>query len=182
MSATTWVALLRGINVGRAKRVAMADLRALLERLGYDDVRTHLQSGNALFTTSGGRAGELEDRIAAQIDTELGLNVAVLVRSAADLARVIEANPFAGPKADSTQLHVVFLSARPPAKRVAALDPGEFAPDEFAFGDRVIHLRLPHGVMGSKLPDCDKFLGVAASQRSWNTVTRLNELAAELGG
>ena len=76
---TTWVALVRGINVGSYKRVAMSDLRELLESLGYGDVRTHLQSGNAVFRSSHGTAGKLEVQIAAKLDTELGLDVKVLV-------------------------------------------------------------------------------------------------------
>ncbi len=172
----TWVALLRGINVGRHKRVGMGDLRALLESLGFHDVRTYLQSGNATFTASQGDAAELERRMAAAMATALGLDVKVLVRTAAQLAAVVDANPFPG--ADPKELHVAFLSAPAPPDTVAGLEPADFAPDQFELGDAVIYLRLPNGLMGSRLPDWERVLGVAVTQRNWNTVTRLRELAA----
>jgi uncharacterized protein (DUF1697 family) len=177
-SPTTWVALLRGINLGRAKRIAMADLRSLLGELGFDAVRTHLQSGNAVFASAAGDPGELEDVIAAAVATRFGFDVKVLVRTAPQLAAVVDGNPFAAEGADPKQLHVAFLSAEPPAGAVAELDHGAYAPDEFRFGDRAIYLRLANGVMGSRLPDWERTLGVDATMRNWNTVTRLRDLAA----
>jgi uncharacterized protein (DUF1697 family) len=179
---TTWVALVRGINLGRARRLAMADLRSLLEGLGCEEVRTLLQSGNAVFATTGRRsAGKLEDEIAAALDRDLGLPVDVLVRSAGDLAKVVKGNPFAKAGVDVKQLHASFLSAKPAAKAVSGVDPKDFEPDEFAFGDRVVYLRLPTGVAGSRIPlrDWEQQLGVRATMRTWNTVTRLNELASD---
>ncbi|MGH9119213.1 MAG: DUF1697 domain-containing protein [Acidimicrobiales bacterium] len=173
---TTWVALLRGINLGRARRVAMADLRALLEGLGYGEVRTLLQSGNAVFTGTG-PAGKLETSIEREIEKELGLRVTVMVRSAAQLRKIVAANPFAGQTTDPKQLHVVFLSAPPSAASLDALDPDEYAPDEYAVGDRVIYLRLPNGVAGSRFP-WDRSLNVDTTMRNWNTTTKLAELAA----
>jgi uncharacterized protein (DUF1697 family) len=174
---TTWVALLRGINVGKAKRVAMADLRALLEGLGYHDVRTVLQSGNALFTTPKGAAASFEKAIGKQIANDLGLDVKVLVRSAAQLAQVIEGNPFVAQGIAVGELHATFLSKAPAASKLAAVDPDDVAPDEFALGDRVLYTRLPNGVMASKLPSWDTTLGLDASARSWKTVLRLGQAA-----
>jgi uncharacterized protein (DUF1697 family) len=179
MSATAWVALLRGINVGRNKRVAMSDLRALLESLGYHDVRTHLQSGNALFTAPRAKAKELERRIAAGIDAELGLDVKVFVRTAMELANIIDANPFATRHADPKQLHAVFLSAPPPANKIASVDRERLAPDQFELGNRVLYLRLFNGFAGSQMPNWERVLGLITTARNWNTVTRLQALAAE---
>lgn len=178
MSATTWVALLRGINVGRNKRVPMAGLRALLEGLGCADVRTHLQSGNALFTVEDGEAGDLEARIADALEAEFGFEVTVLVRAADEFAAVAEANPFVADRVDPKELHVAFLSADPAATAIDALEPTDYEPDEYRFGDRAIYLRLVNGIMGSRLPDWERTLGVAVTQRNWNTVSRLRELAA----
>ncbi|CAN5596349.1 DUF1697 domain-containing protein [soil metagenome] len=175
MSATTWVALLRGINVGRNKRVAMADLRSLLESLGYADVRTHLQSGNALFTSSAGEA-ELEAQITSRIESDLGLDVAVIVRRSDELAAVVDANPFVERGVDQKELHAVFLSATP-AEDLATLDHDDYAPDEFEVGERVLYLRLPGGVMASRLPDWARLLRGTITQRSWKTVVRLRDLA-----
>ncbi len=177
-AGTTWVALLRGINLGKQKRVAMADLRALLDRLGYRDVRTVLQSGNAVFTAKG-RAPAIEDAIASAIEAELRLDVTVIVRRASEFHSVVEANPFVAAGVDTKELHALFLSTKPSAKAMKTVDPEGHAPDEFAFGDRVVYLRLPNGIMGSKLPDFEKTLGVRATQRNWNTVTKLDALVGD---
>lgn len=175
MSGKTWVALLRAVNLGPRNKIAMADLRTLLAGLGYDDVRTHLQSGNALFTATGATAAALERDIAAALRTDAGLDVKVLVRSASELAKVVAKNPFAGH--DPKQLHVVFLATKPDAAKVAAVDPARYGPDEFALGDRCVYVRLPNGVQGARFPDWDKLVGAAATMRTWRTVTRLDELA-----
>jgi uncharacterized protein (DUF1697 family) len=173
----TWVALLRGINVGRNKRVAMADLRGLLDSLGYRDIRTHLQSGNAIFTTGRASASKLEQEIAARIRADLALDVTVVVRTAEELAAVVAANPFVAKGIPNNELHAAFLAGTPPAAKVASVDHDAFAPDQFAFGERVIYLRLPGGVMASRVPDWERLLGLRATQRNWNTVTRLVDLA-----
>lgn len=170
------MALLRGINVGRHKRMAMADLRALLASLGFHDVRTHLQSGNAAFTAAEADAQALERRIEAAIATHLEMDVKVLARTGAQLAAVVDANPFIG--SDPKQLHAAFLSAPLPPDRLAALDPAAVLPDEFALGDGVIYLRLPNGLTGSRLPDWERLLGVPVTVRTWSTVTRLRDLGA----
>jgi uncharacterized protein (DUF1697 family) len=176
--SVTYVALLRGINVGRAKRIAMADLRSMLESLGYTDVATLGQSGNAIFSTGQHKAEAMEQKIAAGITTTFGMNVVVTLRTAAELAKVVDANPFVARNIPASDLHVAFLSAAPPAAKSAALDPASFLPDEFAFGTRVVYVRLPNGVMGSTLPDWDKVLGVRATQRNWNTTTKLRDLVS----
>jgi len=174
---TTWVALLRGINVGRNKRIAMADVRALLETLGYAGVRTHLNSGNAIFSTGEHDAARIERDISASIRQVTGMDVATLVRAASDLAGIVDANPFAARGANPSELHVTFTATSIPVDRLAALDPEESAPDEFAIGDRVIYMRLPNGLSGSVLPDWGRLLGLRTTTRNWNTTTRLRELA-----
>ena len=174
---TTWVALLRGINVGKAKRIAMADLRGLLGGLGYDDVRTHLQSGNALFMADTGTASSIETTIGREIKKALGIDCKVLVRSAGELAEVVEHNPFVARGVAPDQLYATFLSGAPASGRLSAVNREDVAPDEFELGDRVLYTRQPNGVMGTRLPTWDKVLGVDASARSWKTVTRVAELA-----
>ena len=175
---TTRIALLRGINVGRNKRIAMADLRAMLESLGYDDVRTHLQSGNAIFEAGAGKDATLEIQISAGIKAAFGMEVAVMVRTAVEIAAVVDSNPFVARGVDTNELHATFVAAEPPAAKIDAVDRAACAPDEFAVGDRVIYLRLHNGVMGSRLPDWDKALGIRTTTRNWNTTTRLRELTA----
>lgn len=177
--STTWVALLRGINVGRNKRIAMADLRAMLESLGYTGVRTHLQSGNALFAAGTRKAGALEQEISSGIKDAFGMDVAVMVRTAAELAAAVDANPFVARGVNPAELHATFLAADPAKAKLAGVDRDACAPDEFAVGSRVIYARLRNGVMGSRLPDWDKVLGLRTTTRNWNTTTRLREMAGE---
>ncbi len=165
----TYVALLRAVNLGPTNKVAMADLRALLERLGYGDVRTLQLAGNAVFTSTGRSAAKHERDIEAALVADLDLKVRVLVRSATELADVVGAQPF--PLDEPKRLHVVFLSGQPHG------DAGTFAPDEYAFGERVVYVRLAQGVQGSRLPNWEKVLGYTATMRTWGTVTRLLALA-----
>jgi uncharacterized protein (DUF1697 family) len=171
-----WVAFIRGINLGPYKKVPMAELRAALEGLGYTDVKTLLQSGNAVFTADG-PGTTLEKQLESVIESRFGHDVTVLVRGAVELKKAVAANPFANKKAAPLkELHAAFLSTKVPTKRLSDLDPAGYRPDEIAAGDRVIYLRLPNGFQGSKLPDWEKVLGVRTTVRTWNTVTRLADL------
>lgn len=178
MPADAWIVLLRGVNLGRNKRIAMSDLRGLLESLGYKDVRTHIVSGNAIVTGGRGTAATMERQIAKQLVADLGLDVTVFVRSLREFEALIAANPFAKKPAAKNALHAVFLSADPKPSAVKALDTKAYEPDRFAFGKRVIYLSLTQGVAGSRLPDWEKALGVRTTMRTWNVVTKLRDLAA----
>lgn len=170
----TYIALLRGINVGKNKRIAMADLRELLGDLGYGDVKTLLQSGNAVFTARGDAAA-IEARIREAIVERFGFDVAVIVRSASELAKVVAGNPIKMGERDGSKLHVAFLSAKPAAAKLRDVDPAELVPEEFAVAGREIYLWCKNGVLESKLFPLfsDKRLGVTSTARNWNTVTKL---------
>lgn len=175
---TRHVALLRGINLGSRNRVRMPELRALLKRLGYQDVATHLQSGNVVLTSAKSAkqiAGELEEQIAA----ELGVRSPVVVRNREELAEVVEGNPFGEAAKEPKLLQVTFLSAKPKPAVVRELEGFDFAPEQVVFGAREVYAWHPGGVQNSKLARAltDKRLGVTATARNWNTVTRLLELA-----
>jgi uncharacterized protein (DUF1697 family) len=178
MGGTRHVALLRGINLASRNRVDMAGLRELLGELGYTEVRTYLQSGNAVLT---GPAAP--DTVAKEIEQQLqsrySTSIRVLVRSREELADVVKHNPFAGKETDGRKLHVNFLSAEPDPERLADIDRKDFEPDRFALRGREIYLWLPNGMQGTKLPQAlsDKRLGVVTTSRNWNTVTKLLELA-----
>ena len=177
--ATTWIALVRAVNLGPVNRLPMADFRALLEALGHEDVRTVLQSGNALFSASkASKAATLERAIEKRLTADAGLDVKVLVRSAKEMAGVVDGNPFVGRRGvDVNELGVAFLSADPAAAKVEALSAAAYQPDEFEIGDRVVYTRQPSGVRASKLPSWEKALGVTVTARNWRTVTRLHELS-----
>jgi uncharacterized protein (DUF1697 family) len=165
------------VNLGPNKRIAMADFRQQLEALGYRDVRTHIVSGNAIVSGGRGTNAAREKKIAKRLLGELGLDVTVMVRSASELDAVVASNPFAKKTADPKLLHAIFLDKDPKPAAVKALDPNAFAPERFAFGDRVVYVFLPNGVAGSRFPNWEKTLGVRATMRTWNVVTKLREMA-----
>ena len=175
MSAmTTYVALLRGINLGPHKRIAMGELRKALESLGYADVETYLQSGNAIFTARKGAAA-VGHEIETEVRSRFGHEVKVLVRTPEELAVVVDGNPFPEATSEPTKVHVAFLSAAPAPHRMAALDMANHEPDELCVGDGVIYLRYPDGAGRTKLTNdlLERRLGVTATSRNWNTVTAL---------
>lgn len=177
---TTWVALLRGINVGRHKQLAMGDLHDVVASLGHGTVRTHLRSGNVVFTSPGGDATAIAAGLEAAIADRLGLAPRVIVRSLAELAEVIRANPLPHAIAEPSRLHVVFLDEAPSAAAIQTFDSARYEPDEARFGKREIYVHYPNGSATSKLNDAAwKALGVTATARNWNTVTKLLALAEE---
>jgi uncharacterized protein (DUF1697 family) len=176
---TRYAALLRGINVGGRTRVAMADLRALFADLGYDDARTYLQSGNVVFTGPA-RAGGLAGRIEHGLETQLGVGVPVLLRTADELATVVEANPFVRRKAPSQALHVTFLASAASRARVEALEPPQGSTDEMAISGREVYVLCRNGYGRTKLTNAwlEKQLATVATTRNWKTVGMLRDLAA----
>lgn len=173
-----YAALLRGINLGGHKRVAMADLRALLSGLGYADVRTHLNSGNGVFTASVTDAAALESEIEAAIAKDLGLDVRCLLRTGGELRTMIDGNPLAAVATNGSRMMAHFLSAPPDPALLAEHDPVGLAPTEIAVGDRVIYQWCPNGLMAAPpaAAYAEKHLKVAVSTRNWNTVTKLSAL------
>lgn len=179
VTSTRYVALLRGINVGRANRVPMQTLRELLARVGATDARTHLQSGNAVFTHEEQDPLRIAADLQQAITHELGLTVSCLVRTGADLRRVVEANPFPMEGIDGSRFLVVFLSGPPPLDKLAAVDEAAYAPDTFRAGEREIYAHFPDTIRDSRLAALftDRWLGMTATSRNWNTVTKLLALS-----
>jgi uncharacterized protein (DUF1697 family) len=173
-AAHRYAVLLRGVNVGGNRRVAMADLRRVLESLGHTEVETYLQSGNAVVTTDRTDAGTLERRIEKALAKELSVDTRVLVRTHAELDAAIKANPFPGAVNEPKFLHVLFLTGEPSATAKKKIDPEAYAPDEFRFGDRAVYVRYASGQGRSKLtPAVWERLGVPGTARNWNTVVEL---------
>jgi uncharacterized protein (DUF1697 family) len=167
---TTYVALLRGINLGSRRRVAMADLRSWLTDLGYADVRTHLQSGNAVFRTAKRPATvlrELERRLA----DGAGFQIDCVIRTADELREVAELDPLAEVATNPSRYLVSFLNgpATPPD-----FAPERFHPERFHVGAREIYFWVPDGIQNSKvLAAFPAREGEVATVRNWNTVTKL---------
>jgi uncharacterized protein (DUF1697 family) len=174
----TYVALLRGINLGARNKVAMADLRTLIEDLGGEDVVTYVQSGNVVFKSRVGPA-KLADAVEKRIKRDLGLGVTVLLRTKPQLSKVLAGNPFASREGDPLKLHVTFLAEAPDRDRVRKVEANQFEPDEFHVARQEVYLFCPNGYGRSKLSNAyfEKQLDVRATTRNWKTVTKLVELA-----
>ncbi len=174
-----YIALLRGVNLGRHMKLSMPDLRELLRALGYIDVSTYVQSGNALFTSPRDDPAELAREIEHRLARDLGLDVKVLIRTRDELVSVVDGNQFENATESPTLHHVCFLSGPPDRERLSEIDPRQFEPDEFQVGDRVIYLRYPNGFHRTKLTNdfWERRLGLISTMRNWNTVTKLLNLA-----
>ncbi|WP_344821167.1 DUF1697 domain-containing protein [Actinocorallia longicatena] len=169
-----YVALLRGINVGGKNKVAMADLRTIMTDLGHAEVKTHLQSGNAVFTAPETDPETLESALSAAIETALGTSLRIMVRTEAEIASVVENAPFT--PADGARFQVCFLGA-PPEKGLFDDVADAYPPERLAVAGREIYLDLPDGIRDAKLPVLvDRKLKKDLTARNWNTVLKVLEI------
>ncbi|MFD2090878.1 DUF1697 domain-containing protein [Blastococcus deserti] len=177
MSSTRYVALLRGINLGRARQVDMPRLREVLTDRGHANVRTHLRSGNVVLDSPLGEA-ELAADLTATIEAEFGLAVPVVVRTGAEMGAIVAGDPFATVATDPARYLVTFMADPPDPARVDALPPVEGG-GEYLVRGRELYLWLPDGIQGTPLASWkwDTLLGRPGTSRNWNTVTKLAELA-----
>ncbi|RZS32773.1 uncharacterized protein (DUF1697 family) [Herbihabitans rhizosphaerae] len=171
----TYVALLRGINVGKNNQIAMADLRELLSGLGFTDVATLLRSGNAVFTTGERTPAEIAAEIEGAITERLGLRIRCLVRTAAELRAVIDADPMRGKEINGSRYLALFLDHPIDQNLLARHDPRELDTGNVFLGDRVVYQWCPDGIMAAPgvTAFVEKKLDVVVSNRNWNTVTKL---------
>jgi uncharacterized protein (DUF1697 family) len=174
------VALLRGINVGKAKRIAMADLRALVAGLGYGDVATLLNSGNVVYTVPPGVKGDAAARIEQVLVTRLGVPARVTTLTAKEVAAIVARNPLADVADDPSRLLVTVLREAKDRARLAAVARDDWAPDAIAFGPpRVAYLWCPGGLLDSPLAKAAaRALGDGATTRNWATLEKLHALMA----
>ncbi len=178
---TTYISLLRGINLGAHYKIKMPDLTVLYESLGLTNVQTYVQSGNVVFTSEETDRARLEEAIKAKIEEAYGYNVPVLVLAADELRRVAQANPFLTERnADPTHLHVTFLAHPPDDERVRGFVPPMSGEDEFILVGSAIYLFCPKGYGRTKLTNnlFENKLKVAATTRNWRTVGTLVEMVA----
>jgi uncharacterized protein (DUF1697 family) len=169
---STYVALLRGVNVGGRSKVSMKELRQLFADLGYTGVVTYIQSGNVVFDAA--RAPTTPTAIERRILDVFGFDVAVVLRTPRELAAVIDRCPYPDP----AKVHVMFFNRAPAKAALAKVDTAAFGPDEFAVGRKELYLHLPNGVGQSKLPAAlARQAPPEATLRNWRTVTKLLELS-----
>lgn len=179
-----FVALLRGVNVGTAKRVPMARLRALLEALGYARVATLLNSGNAVFIAERGTPTRLAEDIATALTKTLKLDVPVVVKSAEQWSDIVAGNRLAKAVTEPSRLLVAVTQDSRALNALAALKPLAIPPEQLALGKYAAYLHCPSGILKSKagkarLAVLDRIDG-AATTRNWATVLKLQALLASL--
>ena len=175
---STYIALLRGINVGGKNLLPMRDLSAVLEGLGAGDVRTYIQSGNAVFRHDSKSASDLAGRIGAEIRKSKGFESRALVLRVADVERAMKANPFPEAEVEPQFLHFFFLAAVPERPDLDALDALKGQGERYRLLDRVFYLHAPNGIGRSKLAaGVEKSLGVVATGRNFRTVGKIFEMA-----
>ena len=179
----TYVALLRGINVGGKNKLPMRDLAAMFVEAGCKDVRTYIQSGNVVFSIPLKSAKRVPDFVSQRIADRFGYRVPVVLRTADEFRQVVVRNPFLESDADVESLHVGFLADLPAPHDVATLDPKRSPGDSFKVRGREIYLYLPNGVAGTKLTNAyfDSKLSTTSTFRNWRTVLKLLEMTRETG-
>ena len=173
-----YVALLRGVNIGPRNRVAMPALREALEEAGFEDVRTYVQSGNVVLS-SRARAETVRRKVEHMIAEQFGLEIAVVVRTRAQLAAVVKRNPLSKVATEPRRYQVSFLSGKLRAKVVRELEETAAADERVVVSGREVYAWHPQTVARSKLwaKLAGKTLGVTATSRNWTTVEALLELA-----
>jgi uncharacterized protein (DUF1697 family) len=174
-----YAALLRAVNLVKHNRIAMADLRRILCELGYGEVTTHLQSGNAVFASEL-PAAALELQIADALAEHAELTCAVMVRTGAELAAVVARNPLGLEPDNPSRYFVSFLAAEPAPAAAAEFARLDHGPEQAWVIGREAYLWIPQGAADTKLTSAflEKRLGVAGTARNWNTVSKLAELTA----
>ncbi|MGA2974966.1 MAG: DUF1697 domain-containing protein [Spirochaetia bacterium] len=196
MKRAVHIALLRGINVGTAKRVAMTDLRVLLEELGYGDVRTLLNSGNIVFSAAKAEPRKAALRIEKALSVKLRVLARVLVLSAEELDEVVERNPLGRVADNPSRLLVGILSDAADQEKLAEIAKKEWGKERISLGEvrsgtkpaggkgaaRAFYMWMPEGVIKSKLNAAvSKVLGDQVTARNWATMLKLKEMAGEVG-
>jgi uncharacterized protein (DUF1697 family) len=178
---TTYLALLRGINLGPKNKIAMPDLAEVFSEAGCSDVRTYIQSGNVIFTASSDLSARLPDVITAQIQKRFGHKVPVMLRTLGEMRAVTRSNPFLKEGVTEDILHVMFLADLPKPSAVKSLDPDRSPPNRFIVRGKEVYLLFPDGFARNKLTSSyfDSKLGTIGSVRTWRTAIKLLELMAK---
>jgi uncharacterized protein (DUF1697 family) len=173
----SYVALLRGINVGGNRKIRMADLRDVFTEAGCGDVATYIQSGNVVFTHDASDEQQLARKLERQIEAATGFAVPVMLRTDRELQAVLAANPFGD--LEHTKLHIVFLATKPTARDAKAFDASRFAPEDYRVVGREVFLNLPDGIGRAKLPPALPLIR-GGTARNWRTVQTLADMTREL--
>ena len=174
----TCIALLRGVNVGRAKRIAMAELRQLIESLGNTNVRTLLNSGNVVFDTNRQSANKLSHSIEAALEARFGFPAAVVIVTAAELAAIVQTNPLPRAPEQPSRYLVAVAPGEAALAKAKPLLGQQWTPEAIAFGQRAAYLWCANGILESKvLKAFERATEGATTARNWATLLKLLAVA-----
>lgn len=182
---TTYISILRGINVSGQKLIKMDVLRKSYEKLGFNNITTYLQSGNIIFTDKGTDTNQLAQIISGQIEKDFGFQVPVIVLSIGKLQQIIEANPFAKEMdKDKAFLHVTFLSSPSDKYDLNTLEEKKQNGEEISVTGNAVYLYCPNGYGRTKLNNnfLETKLKVTATTRNWKTTCELLKIAQQITG
>jgi uncharacterized protein (DUF1697 family) len=180
---TTYISLLRGINVSGHNIIKMDALKQMYSDLGFKNVLTYIQSGNVIFQYKRSKPEHLENKIATKISEVFDFNVPVLVLEISDIANVLKNNPFIIKRnEDRSKLHATLLSKEPGKENTVKINTGQYLPDEFNITGRAIYLFCPDGYGRTKLTNTffENKLKISATTRNWKTMIKLYSLAENL--
>jgi uncharacterized protein (DUF1697 family) len=174
----SFIALFRGLNVGGSGVLPMKDLVAILEQLGFGDIKTYIQSGNVVFRTEEDDPARIAKRITSEVVKGFGFEPQVLLLEPAELRRAMEANPFPEAASEPKTLHLTFMAEEPLHPDLEALERLRKDSESYALKGTVFYLHAPEGIGRSKLAaKVEHLLGVPGTSRNWRTVTRVLALA-----
>lgn len=179
---TTYISILRGINVSGQKPIKMDALRKSYENLGFRSVTTYVQSGNVVFAGPPVKPEELALTITRQIQADFGFDVPVIVLTIDNLKQIIDSNPLLKDSdKDKAFLHVTFLSAKPPKFEINTIEEKRLSGEEISIADHAVYLYCPNGYGKSKLSNSflETKLKVAATTRNWKTTNELLKIAQQ---
>ena len=177
----TYIAFFRAINVGGRNALPMKELVAVLEELGSRNVKTYIQSGNAVFESKEKDASRLSKKIGVEIKQRRGFEPHVLLLELKDIEKAIKKNPFPEAETDPKALHVGFLSSTPENPNLKRLESLKSDSERFRLVDKAFYLHAPEGVGRSRLAaNAEKLLGVPMTDRNWRTVCEIWEMAKQL--
>ena len=179
---TTYVSILRGINVSGHKKILMADLRGLYEKLGFKNVQSYIQSGNVVFDYAGDQSKHaIAGMIENSIEKEYKFQVPVLVKQVNDLINTIKNNPFTEEAGvDPSRVAVTFLESQPTSENLKKLVGVDYPPDRFIIDGENIYIHCPESYGNSKLSNnfFESKLKVRATSRNWKTINKLVEMCS----
>lgn len=173
---TTYISLLRGINVSGQKVIKMEALRTEYEALGFSQVKTYIQSGNVIFQSENENSLDLAQKIAKMILQKWGFEVPIMVKTIAEWQSVLQENPFILERnEDKSKLHVTFLSEVPDTEKWAKIEAGQYGEDEYILREKTIYLFCPNGYGNTKLTNTlfENKLKCLATTRNWNTMEKI---------